>query len=263
MGILPFQTIQAEIAAGRLVRSGVVERIQPSSYDLRIGTIFKDGQIINGEVIGGVTSIVLKPGGVLSMFTLEELVLPPDILATVFPINSQSSRGLLVLNPGHVDPGYDGPITVKVLNISKSEMMIKLGQPIFTAIFERLETATSQPYSVIKKDRTTREIEFAEKDMNVSPGSLVKLVGEPNTLEIEKMIRSHWASRWSIFLTAGALIFAVIAALPVFKDAAQKTKVTSSEIFEGERTAESKESVSSETKELARKPVLAASGPKS
>lgn len=202
------------------------ENVQACSYDLRIGTIFKDGEAIVGDEGGTNKHVVLKAGDVLSMFTLEELALPPDICATVFPINSQSSRGLLVLNPGHVDPGYDGPITVKVLSISKSEMIIKRGEPIFTVIFDRLEAATSKPYPGNGKSRSKRELEFAEQDLNVSPSSLVKLVGEPNSLFVDQMIRSHWMSKWSTILSAGALIFAVIAALPVFKDAADKVRPT-------------------------------------
>jgi deoxycytidine triphosphate deaminase len=228
MEVMLAQTIRSEIVAGRLLRNSNPGSVQAASYDLRIGTIFKEGQIINGLQQGGVTSVVLKPGGVLSMFTLEEVVLTADVLATVFPINSQSSRGLLVLNPGHVDPGYDGPITVKVLNISKSDMIIKLGQPIFTAIFERMTMSTTEPYPASTKSRATREIEFAERDINVSPGSLVKLVGEPNMLVIEKMIQSHWTSRVSVFLALGAFVFAVIAAMPVFREAADKIRPSTS-----------------------------------
>jgi deoxycytidine triphosphate deaminase len=224
MSVLPAQEIAAEIAQGRLVRNSSPSNLQACSYDLRIGTIFKDGQAINGAHANAGMNVVLKPGDVLSMFTLEELVLPANICATVFPINSQSSRGLLVLNPGHVDPGYDGPITVKVLNISKSEMIIRIGEPIFTVIFDMLTVVTNRPYPVNAKTRGTREIEFAERDMNVSPVSLVKLIGEPNALEIDRMIRSHWMAKWSLILTAGALIFAVIAAMPVFREAVEKVR---------------------------------------
>lgn len=222
MSILPAQTIRAEIAANRLIRNADASLVQSCSYDLRIGTIFQSGRSITRmpqQSAGSVDQVELKPGGVISMFTLEELSLPPDVCATVFPLNSQSSRGLLVLNPGHVDAGYSGPITVKVLNISKHEKVLKLGEPIFTVIFDKLEAATLEPYGNSSSNRQQRETVFAENDLNVSPGTLAKLIGEPNDDHVKKLIRNHWMSWGSSMLAAGAFVFAVIAALPVFKDA--------------------------------------------
>jgi deoxycytidine triphosphate deaminase len=219
MSILPAQTIRAEIAAGRLVRNADAACVQSCSYDLRIGSIFQDGRCLNEQNAGAIDQVELKPGGVISMFTHEELMLPTDVCATVFPLNSQSSRGLLVLNPGHVDAGFSGAITVKLLNISKHAKILKLKEPIFTAIFDRLEHATSEPYGNASTTRVQRETAFAENDLNVSPGTLSKLVGEPNDEQINKLIRSHWLSWVTLALTAGAFVFAVIAALPVFKDA--------------------------------------------
>lgn len=219
MSIVPAQTIKSEIAVGRLIQGADAELVQSCSYDLRIGTIFQNGRTISQKGSSSVDQVELKPGGIISMFTLEELNLPADVCATVFPLNSQSSRGLLVLNPGHVDAGYKGAITVKLLNISKHEKILKCGEPIFTVIFDRLEEATSVPYPNRQTNRPQRETEFAENDLNVSPGTLAKLVGEPNDEHVEKLIRNHWMSWVSLALTLGAFVFAVIAALPVFKDA--------------------------------------------
>lgn len=224
MSILPAQIIRTEIDAGRLIRNADPGFVQSCSYDLRIGSIFQNGKCINHHNAGSSDQVELKPGGVISMFTHEELILPADVCATVFPLNSQSSRGLLVLNPGHVDAGYEGPITVKLLNISKHEKILKLGEPIFTAIFDRLEAPTAVPYKNSQLTRQQRETEFAEKDLNVSPGTLSKLVGEPNDDHVKRLIRSHWLSWVSSILAAGAFIFAIIAALPVFKDARKNSE---------------------------------------
>lgn len=218
MPILPAQKIDQEISAGRLILNASALNIEACSYDLRIGTVFKDGQAISSSA-SGLQSFVLRPGEMLSMFTLEDISLPDNICATVFPINSQSSKGLLVLNPGHIDPGYKGPISVRVLNISKQDMLIKHEEPIFTIVFDELLSATTKPYINSNSSRAKLEKDFAEKDINLSPGSLKKIVGEPNVLEIEKIVRTHWMS-WSVFiLTLLAAIFALIAAFPVFKDA--------------------------------------------
>lgn len=241
MAIIPAQIIQNELAGGRLIKNADPANIEACSYDLRIGTVFFDGQSINNSQ-GNSQNHVLSPGGMLSMFTLEELHLPDNICATVFPINKQSSRGLLVLNPGHIDPGYTGPVSIRVLNISKQDMLIKHGEPIFTVVFDRLESATDRPYKNSSYSRTKLEKNFAENDLNVSPASLKKLVGEPNSLEIEKLIRNHWMSWTTLVLTAAAAVLALVAALPVFKDAKEKLGSNQEEKVAGPKAA-SKESV--------------------
>lgn len=218
MAILPAQVIAAEMKNGRLITNGTPDNIEACSYDLRIGTIFSNGKTTN--------EFVLPPGGVVSMFTKEQLELPDDICATVFALNAQSSKGLLVLNPGHVDPGYIGPITVKVLNISKHEKVLKLGEKIFTAVFDRIDVKTIQPYKNSTQSRNQRETDFVENDLHISPGTLTKLVGEPTDEHVQKLIRNYWTSWCANIALLGTLVFAVIAALPVFREA--KEKVTES-----------------------------------
>lgn len=116
LGILPAGEILEFIKRKELIKDAVEENVQGCSYDLRIGTIFKDGRIIKGEQGAG-DQVLLEPGEIISLFTLEELLLPNDITATAFAINALSSQGLLVLNPGHVDPGYHGPLTVSFLQM--------------------------------------------------------------------------------------------------------------------------------------------------
>jgi len=222
MSILPAQTIKSMLSNGKLVVGGEESQVEAASYDLRIGTIFKDEKIFDGIRDSGESSITLPPGGMASIFTKEELDLPSDICATVFPINSQSSKGLLVLNPGHVDPGYQGAITVKILNISTQKITIRVDDPIFTAIFDRLESPTNEPYKNKQKSRKQREQEFSSVDINSSPDSLLKLIGKPNEESINSLIMRHWASKLAILSTVGALIFAIIAAFPVFQDARKK-----------------------------------------
>ena len=224
MSILPARTIRAEIAAGRLIKNADPDQVQPCSYDLRIGTIFQNGKSITQPHAGAADQIELKPGGVVSMFTLEELSLPADVCATVFPLNSQSSKGLLVLNPGHVDAGFNGAITVKLLNISRHEKILKLGEPIFTAIFDRLEAPTNEPYPPATTTRVQRERAFAQNDLNESPDTLSKLVGELTDDHVNKLIRAHWYSRATLLVATVAAVFALIAAFPVFKDARGATQ---------------------------------------
>ena len=68
--------------------------LQPASYDLRIGTIFREGQVIREGHLQANEQFVIEPGGMVSVLTMEELNMPEDFVATAYAINDQSRRGL-------------------------------------------------------------------------------------------------------------------------------------------------------------------------
>lgn len=175
-GVLNSAAIEREIDNQRLIRGADKSLIQACSYDMRIGTIFKAGRPITGPQTQG-NEVQVEPGEIISLFTQEELDLPADIMATAFAINSMSSQGLLVLNPGHVDPGFVGPLTVRAINIRKTAKAINLGTKIFTVIFERLPDPTPKPYNK-NVSRQEREIEFNAMDLEQNPKSLTSLIFE-------------------------------------------------------------------------------------
>jgi deoxycytidine triphosphate deaminase len=174
VGILNDEAIRSEIKAGRLITGATENNIQACSYDMRIGTIFRRGVPVKTAPAQG-EDIQVQPGEVVSLFTLEELNLPADIAAVAFAINEMSSQGLLVLNPGHIDPGFRGPLTVRAINIRKNAKAINFGTKIFTVIFERLPAPAVTPYST-HPTRDEREQSFAGMDLEQNPGSLTNLI---------------------------------------------------------------------------------------
>lgn len=129
----------------------IEENLQSCSYDLRVGAVFKDGKIFSenhnkNEAI----NLSIAPSEIVTILTLEEVNLPKYLCGTVFAINKLSSRGFLILNPGHIDPGYSGPITVCVINLSKEIIFLSIKEKIFTIIFEDLG-ADSEGYVGDKK----------------------------------------------------------------------------------------------------------------
>src|ERR1700738_3518011 len=171
-GILTYDDIVEELKHGRLITKGEVRYVEACSYDLRVGTIFREGLPIKGEP----GQAILQPGDIVSLFTLEELDLPDDIAATAFAINAMSSQGILVLNPGHIDPGFKGPLTVRAINLRATSKPIDLGARVFTVIFERLPKSTSRPSPAIADSRQERENKFSEMDVAQNPHSIARLV---------------------------------------------------------------------------------------
>ena len=208
-GILGKTQIEGLMDSTRnLIEHGDKERLQPCSYDLRIGTIYK-----NGEMIEDQKPVDIEPGEIISMHSMEVLHMPEDIAGTVFPINSQSSEGFMVLNPGHIDPGYIGPITIKAINLRKSPLSIMKGDPIFTVIFEKMPVKTTgydNKFSINEKKRNQ-----LKKDRDVSPDNLFEIANYtkkfPYTTkdDVKNTIVSHWMSWVTMSLSIIAVLIGV------------------------------------------------------
>jgi dUTPase len=214
-GVLTYDDIVLELANNRLISGGDAKYVEACSYDMRVGTIFREGLPIRGAQ----GQAILQPGDIVSLFTLEELDLPADIAATAFAMNAMSSQGILVLNPGHVDPGYKGPLTVRAINLRATPKAIDLGTRIFTVVFERLPKATGKPYGPIPGDREERELKFNSIDVEQNPHSMARLVmlGKDRPLmtgdEVDRRIRDHWTTKATLIGTIAGLLVAGIAAI--------------------------------------------------
>jgi hypothetical protein len=71
--------------------------------------------------------------------TVEEFSLDAQHSAVVLPTNSVSMKGLLMTNPGHVDPGYRGPIHVTVINMGRRPYELRQGDRFLRALIFKLD----------------------------------------------------------------------------------------------------------------------------
>lgn len=204
------------IRAGKLV-VGAAEpdkRVRGCSFDLTVGTIFWGGRVLrrkNSEP----QQVVVPPGGVVGIFTEESLKLPSDVYGTAFAINAMSSKGFLVLNSGHVDPGFEGPLTVKALNVRKTSIAISQGDPIFTVLFTPI--GKSAPVFKGNKSASDREREFNAETVQSSPQTLGEMISVdpngpfPTRDEVRELVRSDSIVRLTLGLTAIAALASVLA----------------------------------------------------
>ena len=81
----------------------------------------------------------------MSVITREDLALPLNVCGTVFSKNSIALRGIFAFNAGHVDPGYKGPIIIRLLNLRRTKVTITLGEPLYIIVFEKLDAHVTSP----------------------------------------------------------------------------------------------------------------------
>lgn len=122
--------------------------IQPSSLDLHIGRIYLPGtkKDDSGGVENPKDQHVLQQGQTAVVVTLEELMLPNNIAGIGFPPARVSIQGILMTNPGHVDPGYEGPMHFTIINMGKENYVLRKGDDIVTMLLFDLSDAAEKDW---------------------------------------------------------------------------------------------------------------------
>lgn len=115
--------------------------IQPSSIDLHIGNIYIPGK--KGKEPGSeccpIAGFSLDSGATAVVVTQEKISLPNNIAGIGFPPSTNMSfKGILMTNPGHIDPGYKGHLHFTLINMGKKKFALNRGEVIVSLLLFRL-----------------------------------------------------------------------------------------------------------------------------
>jgi dCTP deaminase len=110
-------------------------KIQPASLDLTIGRILIPAEGDGDDEVHEEPSLSLAQGETVVVETHECLSMPRTVAAIGFPPSTISRDGLLMTNPGHVDPGFAGRLKFTVINLGKKPIELASGKPICTLLF--------------------------------------------------------------------------------------------------------------------------------
>lgn len=117
--------------------------VQPSSLDFHIGEIYVPGR--SPDQTGKPTFIAdrytLDCGQTVVIQTLEKISLPSTLAGFGFPPSRISSQGILLTNPGHIDPGYEGHLHLTAINMAKESFEFRRGDVIATVVIAELGSA--------------------------------------------------------------------------------------------------------------------------
>lgn len=116
-------------------QNGMSYGLSACGYDVRIDL---------EKAIGG--EDWLKPGEFILASTLEEFVMPNNLVGIVHDKSTWARKGLAVQNTV-IEPGWKGYLTLELTNHSQEELYIEHGDPIAQVIFHLLDEETNQPYS--------------------------------------------------------------------------------------------------------------------
>ena len=82
--------------------------------------------------------LVIQPGEYYLVQTAETIATPFDLMPMVYPRSSIFRAGLLLLAT-KTDPGYTGPLTFGLTNLSPFEVKLQLGARICNIVFYTIE----------------------------------------------------------------------------------------------------------------------------
>ena len=170
MGVLTKKQIEDRVNNGQLLRrprkdgDGQLD-IEADSYDLAAGTaIWKEFGVNRNEqkVItlkhnpdlsrAEQLTVSVQPGQMVFVVTQEDVLMPMDLCGTVYSRNNLALKGILALNAGHVDSGYEGPIAIRLINMRATPWTLALGDPIFTIAFQTLDELPEEGTTVGRKE---------------------------------------------------------------------------------------------------------------
>jgi dCTP deaminase len=123
--------------------------LQPASYDMRVGrvaaTVPRNGDPrvdLNDE------QTLLIPGYAPAViFTMEEVTLPLNMVGHFGVKSSLARRGLFASIGIQIDPGFSGPLSVNLMNLTPNAAALTLGESFVTLELDRLAIPASTGYS--------------------------------------------------------------------------------------------------------------------
>lgn len=121
--------------------------VQPSSLDLTVGKIMVPPQVVDQQAQQQRPPLMMKafsidPGATVVVETFEEIDLSASLAAFGFPPAHLSRNAILMTNPGHVDPGYQGKLSFTLINMGRDTYYLEEGQPIVSLMIFRFSTSS-------------------------------------------------------------------------------------------------------------------------
>jgi dCTP deaminase len=194
---------------------GAASQVQPASLTFTIGDIFIPGT--KPDELGGAdnsrSTYELEQGHTAVIRTRETIHLTPRQAAIGFPPSFQSLQGLLMTNPGHVDPGYSGPLHCTVINMAHATFHLERGAPIMRLVIFELtanETEAQMPYYA-RHQRAPGAIGSTPITEELLDRLSIDFVDVEKRAEQAAKKQTREAQVWSLWIPMGVALIAAVA----------------------------------------------------
>lgn len=144
----------ASISERGLVVGEVKSSLRDGSYDLTI----KDFVTAEGKIVD---EFLLPAQGIVKVISAELVKVPLDIIGYVLVKTKLCNEGVLALNIGIVDPGFEGPLQSALINFGKTDIRLHAGDVFSRISFHSLDKPSLGPSSApLSRESVRREVKL-------------------------------------------------------------------------------------------------------
>ncbi|MBI4728678.1 MAG: dCTP deaminase [Acidobacteria bacterium] len=192
--------------------------LQPASYDLRVGehAYASSGRELLNLADRGL--IVLEPGEFAIVETRERVHLSARTAAQIGLRSEFARRGLLMLSGPQIDPGFEGILVVRVINLAPHAISLPYQAPFLTTQFFELSEPVRRPYSGVRQGQTGIQPQDIQELTQTQGLTLGEVITTLSALEKSVSRLEGSVSRLSVWVPASvALGLAAIAVIVALK----------------------------------------------
>lgn len=120
-------------------------QFQSASVDVRLGEVSNKAGVVVG-LRGLTVGYWLEPYKFMLGSTMELIGLPPNIVGSVKGKSTRAREGLKVQSAGHVDPGFQGELTLELFNMDDEPLLLTYGMRIAQVVFDWMDGDAERPY---------------------------------------------------------------------------------------------------------------------
>lgn len=165
---------------GLIIDNFSEERLQPASYDMRLG---KEAFTSSGREkvdVEGRGTLIIEAGDFAMVTTLEQITMPLKLAAHIGLRSEFARKGVVLLSGPQIDPGFEGLLVVGLCNLSPNDIVMTFKQPFCTIEFIKLLEPVKKPYSGPYQRQTgipSIDIENIIKAKGMTFGEVIKAIG--------------------------------------------------------------------------------------
>ena len=199
--------LSGEIDFGRLFDH---RQIQSASIDLTAGKIYIPDKIKEINKVQSFSDLAIHQcsigaGEAIIIELSENIQLSKDIGGILLPPNSLTKNGIIMTNPGHIDPGYSGKLTVCLINMGKDAVPMEPSSVVATLLLFRLNAPSSGYQKGPGTGANLTQLSKLSKDFaNIS---------ERSYDDIKRVIWRHFIAALGLLSLAFAILAIVVPSL--------------------------------------------------
>jgi dCTP deaminase len=191
--------------------------LQPASYDLRVGDFAFASTGKERVDLSQRGVLVIEPGEFVVVQTLERVKFGLRIAAQLGLRSEYARRGLLMLSGPQVDPGFEGLLVIRLINLAPMSVALPYKAPFLTAQFFKLSEPVKTPYRGPFQGQvgiTDRDIQELTQTEALTLGGVVKTLGAL-AADVKDLRSSVKTLTWAIpvLVGFGITVIAIIVGL--------------------------------------------------